>query len=56
MGNEEGEYLCGLMILRFFVLDIVLEARNFSLLALSFSAHLKACVLNEKFSANDRDQ
>lgn len=31
MGNEEEEYLCGLMILRFSIVDIVLEARNFTL-------------------------
>lgn len=30
MGNEEEEYLCRLMILRFPFLGIVLEARNFN--------------------------
>lgn len=38
------------------LMDIMLEVRDFSLLTLPFSAHLKPCALNEKFSPNDMDQ
>lgn len=47
IGNEVGKYLCRLMILIFSVINITLENRDFSLLPLPFSAHLKAYIWNE---------